>query len=288
MVRRFRSRDGAIDAALALAAAALNVAGLLAPDPSTSYDFRDSHGLGVVLAAACGLCLLLRRTRPLASFLVIVSVTGLVTALSWDPGHLPFTVLLSGYALGAFGTLSGGGVGLGVASGWFALRYGIGTTYFDSVLGVAELGGVMVAVWLLGRAVAHRRAQAERASERAVAIARDAARESERTILAERRRVARDLNDVVTDTLTAITLEAASASGDIDGGRDVLESIERASRAATADLRRMLRVLRDPNDVVIAEGAEPELRASLLRATGWCSTRRPPGDRELEPGRPPG
>lgn len=267
-MRWLESRDDAIDAALAVAAAALNVTAVLAPDPSTSYDFGDSHGLGAELAAACGLALLWRRRRPLVSFLAIVSLTGAVASMSWDPGSMVFTVAASGYALGAFGTLATAGTGIVVTSAWLAVLVAVDAPYLGTAFSVAELSGVLVAVWLLGQATARRRVRAEQARADAVALARDGARETERSVLAERLRVARELNGVVSDTLAAITLQAASAPHDADG-RAVLESIERASRAATADLRRMLRALRGSHDVLLADGDEAALHAALLRETGW-------------------
>jgi signal transduction histidine kinase len=67
-------------------------------------------------------------------------------------------------------------------------------------------------------------------------------------VLAERLRIARDLHDVVSHGLGLITVRAA-ATRHVRKPPEVHEAltdIERASRAATAELRRMVAVLRDP------------------------------------------
>lgn len=68
----------------------------------------------------------------------------------------------------------------------------------------------------------------------------------------ERARIARELHDVVSHHVTAMTLqaEAAAATGD----RKALESLATSGREAAAELRRMLGVLRRPAE---GNGAEP-------------------------------
>lgn len=74
---------------------------------------------------------------------------------------------------------------------------------------------------------------------------------AERAAKAERLRIARDLHDLASHGLGLITVRAAAArtldgaSGDAERAR-ALADIERAGRAATTELRRMLGVLRTP------------------------------------------
>jgi two-component system sensor histidine kinase DesK len=87
-------------------------------------------------------------------------------------------------------------------------------------------------------------------------------------VLAERMRIARDLHDIVSHGLGVITVRAAAArlvadAGGADGSaeaRDALADIETVGRNATAELRRMLTVLRAADDEAVprrpAEGLD--------------------------------
>jgi signal transduction histidine kinase len=265
---RARTRsERVVDVALSLAAATFNVLFVLFPDAENAYD-GESRQLALVIAAAvAGLVLVVRRSHPLLTFLVVVAIIGVITLLQWDAGGLPFTMLLAAYALGAYGSDRDSIIALAATvagAGLFAVR----PPSFDTVLDVAEWGVASVA-WLLGRVVARRRADADGARQRELTLAREGARATERAVLAERLRVARDLNDGASDAIATITLQAAvgrRAAGDPDG---VLAMIERHSRDATDDLRRLLLALRDPARTPVLDDADPELRRALVDATGW-------------------
>ena len=107
-----------------------------------------------------------------------------------------------------------------------------------SVVTVAAIG---IAVWAVRRTRAARAAYEARLTDWAAAEA----------VLAERLRIARDLHDIVSHGLGLITVRAAAArlAGDDPAeARDALSDIETASRGATAELRRMLTVLRTADE----------------------------------------
>lgn len=102
------------------------------------------------------------------------------------------------------------------------------------VVGVA----VAAAAWAVRRSRADRAAYESRLTDWAASEA----------VLAERLRIARDLHDIVSHGLGLITVRAA-ATRHLPKPAEVeaaLSDIEDASRHATAELRRMLTVLRDP------------------------------------------
>lgn len=78
----------------------------------------------------------------------------------------------------------------------------------------------------------------------------------------ERARIARELHDVVSHHVTAMTLqaEAAAATGD----RKALTSLADSGREASAELRRMLGVLRRPAGDPIPQTADPQPRLADL------------------------
>lgn len=117
------------------------------------------------------------------------------------------------------------------------------------------LAGAVLLAGLLKVSAVEIRKQKERAS--AAEAARDEASADERA------RIARELHDVVSHHVTAMTLqaEAAAATGD----RKALTSLATSGREAAAELRRMLGVLRrPPGDVDGAEAADPQPRLGDL------------------------
>ncbi|MEU7650811.1 histidine kinase [Micromonospora taraxaci] len=100
-------------------------------------------------------------------------------------------------------------------------------------------GAVAAAVWAVRRSRADRTAYESRLTAWAASEA----------VLAERLRIARDLHDIVSHGLGLITVRAAAARhlpkpAEVQAA---LTDIEDASRHATAELRRMLTVLREPS-----------------------------------------
>lgn len=104
-----------------------------------------------------------------------------------------------------------------------------------TVLGLALMGGS----WTVGRAVRDRRAFAAR-SARALA---------DRAVAAERLRIARELHDVVTNSMGVITVKAGVANHVIrerpEEAHEALRDIEATGRRALAEMRHLLGVLRD-------------------------------------------
>ncbi len=271
-----------VDVALALAATTLNVAFALFTDAENDYDLAANQPALAFAAGLAGLALLVRRSHALLTFLFVMAIAATIAMLEWDFGGVSITLLLAAYALGAHGSARDGVLGLGTAG--VALLVGMWDPRLGAHFGVDALLSVG-AVWLLGRVVARRHEAAKDAEQRELALARDGARTTEQAVLAERLRVARDLNDAASDAIATITLQAAAgkrAEGDPDG---VLAMIEHRSRSATNDLRRMLLALRDPAATPVLDDADPDLRRALVDATGWDD--RPGGRGETNARRAP-
>ncbi|GAA3396410.1 sensor histidine kinase [Cryptosporangium minutisporangium] len=109
----------------------------------------------------------------------------------------------------------------------------------------------LVIAWLWGGVVHTRHAYLQEALDRANRLERERDALARLAVVEERGRIARDLHDVVAHSLSVVVLQA-------DGARHVLETdparaaralevIGRTGREATAEMRRLLGVLRSPD-----------------------------------------
>lgn len=119
---------------------------------------------------------------------------------------------------------------------------------------VSAFGGGLMAcvVWLLGQVV---RRQRDLGAELETALARLAAEHDSRALLApydERARIARDLHALVAQLVTTMVIQAQAADDLIDtdpsAAVDAIRRIEQTGRAALAQMRQMLGVLRNNPD----------------------------------------
>jgi len=108
---------------------------------------------------------------------------------------------------------------------------------------------VLVApAWLAGSAMRRREQRAEASAERADRLER----EREAALQAERTRIAHELHDLVTHSVSLMVLQTGAArqimSRDEGRTRGLLESVEASGRSALEELRRLLGVLSDQDD----------------------------------------
>jgi signal transduction histidine kinase len=108
---------------------------------------------------------------------------------------------------------------------------------------------IVAAAWFLGDVVRRWRTAAEEHARRAAELA--AAREelARYAVSEERLRIARELHDVVAHSMTVVAMHAGTArmiaDRDPAATRAALETIERASREALGEMRRVVGVLRE-------------------------------------------
>ena len=124
--------------------------------------------------------------------------------------------------------------------------------------GRAEIPGGLIPVllvapaFLAGTALRRRELRAEASAERADRLER----EREAALRAERARIARELHDVVTHSVSVMVLQTGAArqimAKDERRSRALLESVEASGRSALEELRRLLGLLSD-------HGGEPPL-----------------------------
>ncbi|MFF3959607.1 sensor histidine kinase [Streptomyces sp. NPDC001890] len=202
----------------------------------------------LVLIAAATAPVAVRRIRPLPVFVFVLAVTvvAVVRDATWDPflaaAFATYTVALTlpshrwwqrwlpGLVLAALSLAGAAGATHAGDAYWW--RGGPGLLLLGSI--------ALLGAWQLGRAARQRRASAIRAVEQL----------AQRAVTEERLRVARELHDVVTHSMGLIAVKAGVANHVLhvrpQEAHDALQVIERTSRTALNDMRRMLGVLRTP------------------------------------------
>lgn len=176
---------------------------------------------GLVLAASATALVLGVVREPLVAAAYALYPVALTTRRRrWEPTAAIGVLTLAALFFAAFGGVAGAPEARRAAE--------------TAVLGALAMGGA----WTIGRAVRERRAYAARWAEQA----------AERAVVEERLRIAREMHDVVSHTLSLIGVKAGVAVHVADRrpeeALEALRVIESTSRQALTEMRQMLGVLR--------------------------------------------
>lgn len=267
------------------------------------HQFYPLEPLVLLSVMVCATSLMWRGRHPWTAFL---SIGAFMVGFALDE-NLSFVALISlvvaWYTLGrrrvrhpaavvATGALASFGVNLVHIDRWMhatpvfhtSLRKGDVfslSLYAETfVLTVACLAAVSV-----GDAM---RARAETRRERALTQARLIAIERRRAVEAERAAIARELHDVISHSVSMIAVQAESATYTTPDltpqARDGFQEIAATARSSMSELRRLLGVLRSPQDAGAVAAPQPTLAQvdELLeqhRSVGGMAELRFTGDR---------
>ncbi|HZQ65819.1 MAG TPA: sensor histidine kinase [Gaiellaceae bacterium] len=106
--------------------------------------------------------------------------------------------------------------------------------------------------WIVGFAVGGKGREAEEARERAAQAEREREERALRAVSDERARIARELHDVVGHSVSVMTVQASAVrrllDEDQDRERESLVVVEQTGREALAEMRRLVGVLRRPEE----------------------------------------
>lgn len=225
-----------------------------------------------------GLAAYFRRQRPvLAAALLSVAIL-LPAQLGWPFDHPagPYVALVlaivMAYSLGSSVSLPAAATGLAILlianSGGF-LWYTDGSV-MDALLPVLGLG----APWVAGRVVYALRRTAGQLALRTQEL--EAAQEeiARLSALGERRRIARELHDVIAHGVTLMVVQAGAAErvmlSDSEAAAEAMNRVQEAGREAISDLSRMLGMLGEQDDdslTPVPSAAElPALASSVTEA----------------------
>jgi signal transduction histidine kinase len=265
----------------ALAALALVVA---VAEIAVTADLHGSLAANVVAAAGIVAPLAWWRTWPLRATACLLVVAVPAQALT-SAGELPaiwFTLLALSFGLGAHED------GRGAAAGVAILVCGIvATSAIAGSLSVGEVAfpAVLVGAFCLAGRTARSRARLAGELHEAAARANERrAAEAERAVVEERKRIAREMHDVVAHSMSVMVVQAGGArrilGREPQRAQDAAELIAHTGREALVELQRLLGVLNiEPAPAPTLDGldglVERARAAGLPVALTVEGTRRP-------------
>jgi signal transduction histidine kinase len=241
-----------VDAGLGIAAAGLiAIAAAGSPRLIGSTAIFGPSWLLAVLPLLMGVPLVLRRRAPLLMWLAIWAGLALLSAFGQDSLRgLAFTFVLftAAYSLGAHASLRRAVAGLVLIAPLVVAigqrgELGLALSQDGGPAAVVTSSLQLLAFWLIG-VFMHARRRAVSLAARSTALQRQA----EQAAAAERARIARELHDIVAHHLSVIVLQASGARASHKPAGPPLEKIESSARQALAETRRLLGVLRDPDE----------------------------------------
>jgi signal transduction histidine kinase len=238
-------KEWLVDAAVAAALAAFAVSNAYVVHPSIAHVYPRPTPWLVGLLLLASLPLAVRRRWPMPVLLVTAAATAGITVAGGRYDVAGFCTFVALYTVASWRPfpVALGGLGLLVAfPAALALMDIAGYDYGE------ELGGLGALLpFGLGLIVRRWRGERRRALERAREAERTRAVAAERAASAERLRIAGELHDIISHTLSVIVVQSGVARhqlrADPGPGGAALATIEEAGRAALDDLRRMLGVL---------------------------------------------
>ncbi len=228
-------------------------------------DARPFDILGYTLLALTALGLVGLGERPELSLVVCAASAAAVFVLGYAYALWPVPALIA-----VFVTISSGRRALGWAGAGFLVAVPSGAVLADRALdnltGLLLWALIAVVVGQLAEVSGARRAHAAEAERRMVEAERTREEMARGRGREERLKVARELHDVTSHTVSLIALHAAVAaevidrSGGPEAAREALSVIRTASREALAEMKGVLGVLREDGP----EGRRPMPGAGQL------------------------
>jgi signal transduction histidine kinase len=209
---------------------------------SSDY-FTASRAIYVPAALLMTLPLAFRRRAPFAVAVVVMGALAfeaLAVGSAPTPDSQLVGWLLAIYTVaahcGRVAAAIGGALSLGAGLIWIGLD--------DFLFPLVVFGGA----WVAGRLVRQRQLYAEAVEERAGALEREGEANARAAAAEERARIARELHDLLSHSVSVMVVQAAAERSALGSDRaapgEALEAIERTGRQALAEMRRLFTLLR--------------------------------------------
>jgi signal transduction histidine kinase len=198
--------------------------------------------------------LLLRRRFPFAAPAAVYLYCAAVSFYDGNLVTFPFgiflAVLTSAFLMGMLPDRSQSVSGLAIGVGAAAIvvhndpNQGWGDFFFISLL--------FTIVWLAGNALGAKLTQYRQVEERAERLEREREERARAAVAEERARIARELHDVVGHSVSVMTVQASGVRRllrpEQEREREALLIVEQTGREALAEMRRLVDVLRRPEE----------------------------------------
>ncbi|GAA0287985.1 sensor histidine kinase [Streptomyces polychromogenes] len=242
------------DGLVAVGAAATDLTGLSLSALVDGTPFTVTAALGLVLAA---LTLLFRRRHPVPVLGAVLALGMVVNVVTPAAPHFGLTLTV---ALFTVARRCRPAVVAAAAPACVPLAaVGLGGSVLPSGLNV--LTNALAAALVVGAAVGVNRWQREVEANRALL--------ADRAVAAERRRIARELHDIVAHHITTMQLMAGGARVSLEhdpgAAREALVILEDSGRMALGEMRQLLDVLRAGEETEPAPSAPQPGTADLER-----------------------
>lgn len=229
----------------------------------------------LLLSVVAGAALVARRQRPAIVFAFATVLLGASVFLGRDMDVVP--TLFALYALAVYRSIRSAWIAFAVTSAVTVVTVTVEVVLTQAKVftpletaavpsGILVLSFSVVAV-LIGSNVGNRRRYLDALIDRARQLARERDQQAEIAAAAERSRIAREMHDIVSHSLTVmITLadgsvrsaEASPPSPSLpDRSVDAMRLVAETGRGALADMRRLLGVLRDGEGGAAAREPQP-------------------------------
>jgi signal transduction histidine kinase len=244
--RRPRGRRSfAFDLALALVAAATELAQIIG---ATGAPAAPS----LVLAVLAGGALVLRRRAPVAVLATILAAGVVIVALGDDPSGL--SVLIALYTTAAYCELRVSLAALVLTAATAATLSAV-TVDAPGRQTSATSGAIIVVlltagIWGLGAYAQARRRYLRELQGRAASAEREREQLARIAVHEERASIARELHDIVAHSVSVMLVGVRGARDVLrtspDAAEDTLARVERNGEQSLAELRRILALLREP------------------------------------------
>ena len=255
-------------------------------------DAAGPPAANVAVGAAVGVALLWRRRAPIVPALAVAAAVAVHTQLLTPVGGLismMLVLIVVGYAASRYGEGRERWAALAVVALAVPVSdIGSGNTIDDVLFAVIVVAVAAVA----GQAVRRSAREARLLAERTHELEAERARGEHSAVLDERRRIARDLHDVVAHTVSVMVVQAGAARRTLerDPARalEALHAVRSTGDEAVAELDRLLGLLR-PEEARVAsthpgvgtlDGLAERMRAAGLAVELVVHGRA----RELDPG----
>ena len=289
MYGRDVTRRKVIDVGLPLVLAAAAVA-----EAATSSDMDAPLPIVALFVLGPTLSLYWRRRAPL---LVLVAAMASVTIpdATHEIGNnasAPFAgLLVAVYASAAYTSRRDGRIAAAIIA---VMVVTTAVAIGEDVIGdIFFIGGILFTVWGLATVVRSRQELTQALASRTVELEHEREEKAKLAVTEERARIARELHDVVAHNVSMMVVQAGAERHAIGDERpetsEVLATIEETGRAAMAEMRRLLGMLRRSDDD-LALAPQPSLRhlgelVEQVREAGMPVDLRIEGDeRALPPG----